>query len=84
MVYSLAMEQCMEYIHAKLELVAGYDDMKGSFDLISLIKAMKGLVYQFEGQNYHPNAFFLSHKRFYSLYKTQEMTNAQFLEKFIT
>jgi hypothetical protein len=65
-------------------VVSGYDVMKDAFDLVVLIKAIKGLSYQFEGGNYHPMAIYLAHKRLYGLYKMQEITNTQFLKKFMT
>jgi hypothetical protein len=46
--YSLVLGQCTEYMRAKLEAVAGYNNMDSSSDLIELIKMIKGLSYQFE------------------------------------
>jgi hypothetical protein len=42
------MGQCTDYMRAKLEAVARYDVMKERFDLKVMIKATKGLRYQFE------------------------------------
>jgi hypothetical protein len=50
--------------------------------LAGLIKAIKGLTYQFDGQKYHSMALHQSKKRFYNLYQGQEMTNA--LSKLLT
>jgi hypothetical protein len=76
--------QCSEYMRAKLEGLDSYEKMKDGFDMIALIKAIKGLTYQFDGQKYHSMALHQAKKRFYNLYQGREMTNAQFLDKFQT
>jgi hypothetical protein len=48
--YSLIIGQCTEYLRAKLAATAGYQDMETKSDLIKLIKTIKGLSFQFEGQ----------------------------------
>jgi hypothetical protein len=58
--------------------------MKVSFNLIAILKAIKGVIYQFEGQKYHHIALFQSHKRFYDFHQSREMTNAAFFKKFMT
>jgi hypothetical protein len=50
MAYSLVIGQCTAYMRAKLEAVEGYRDMESRSDLIGLIKTIKGLRFQFEGQ----------------------------------
>jgi hypothetical protein len=47
------MGQYRDYMRASLEATKGYSAMKDSFDMIKLIKAIKGLTYQFGGQTYH-------------------------------
>jgi hypothetical protein len=83
-VFSLILGQCSEYMRAKLEGLDSYEKMKGGFDTIALIKAIKGLTYQFDGQKYHSMALHQAKNRFYNLYQGREMTNAQFLDKFQT
>jgi hypothetical protein len=72
---------------AKLEGIKDCTAMKNYFDVIMLIKAIKGLSYQFEGQNYH--SFSHSHlplhqtkKRFYMFFQMKDMSNAKFVENF--
>jgi hypothetical protein len=50
MAYSLVIGQCTAYMRAKLESVVGYRDTESRPDLIGLIKTIKGLSFQFEGQ----------------------------------
>jgi hypothetical protein len=83
-VYALMMGQCTDYMRASLEATKGYSAMKDSFDMIKLIKAIKGLTYQFGGQRYHVMSLHQAKKRWYGMYQGQEMTNAHFLEKFNT
>jgi hypothetical protein len=78
-VFSLILGQCSEYMRAKLEGLDSYEKMKDA-----LIKASKGLTYQFDGQKYHSMALHQANKRFYNLYQGRKMTNAQFLDKFQT
>jgi hypothetical protein len=37
-------------MRAQLESLADCENTKGAFDVITLIKSTKGLIYQFEGQ----------------------------------
>jgi hypothetical protein len=48
--YSLILGQCIDYMRAKLESLIDYEKMNGAFDVITHIKSIKGLTYQFEGQ----------------------------------
>jgi hypothetical protein len=82
--YSLVLGQCTECMRAKLEAVVRYNDMDSSSDLIELIKTIKGLSYQFEGQQSKTRGWLLAHKRFHQLIQTREMTDDRFLEKFLT
>jgi hypothetical protein len=67
MAYSLVTGQCTEYMRAKLEVVIGYSAMDNSFDLIGIIKTIKGLSFQFEGRQSRTRGLLLSHKRFQHL-----------------
>jgi hypothetical protein len=82
--YSLVLGQRTEYMQAKLEAVVGYVDMDSRSNLIELIKTIKGLSYQFEGQQSKTRGRLLAHKRFHQLLQTKEMTDARFLEKILT
>jgi hypothetical protein len=71
-------------MRANLEGLDSYEKMKDGFDMIALIKAIKGVTYQFDGQKYHSMALHQAKKRFYILYQGREMTNAQLLDKLQT
>jgi hypothetical protein len=58
--------------------------MESRSDLIGLIKTIKGLSFQFEGQQSKMRGLVLAHKRFQYLNQTKDMTDACFLEKFLT
>jgi hypothetical protein len=49
--YSLVLSQRIEYMRSTLESVVGYNDMDSRSDLIELLKVIKGLSYQCEGQH---------------------------------
>jgi hypothetical protein len=82
--YSLVIDQCMEYMRAKLAATAGYQDKETKSDMIELIKTIKGLSFQFEGQQSKTRGRLLAHQRFHQLFQDRDMTNARFLEKFLT
>jgi hypothetical protein len=48
---------------AKLESLTKFKETKSKFDAIKLMKAIKSLSYQFEGQKYHPQALHQAKKR---------------------
>jgi hypothetical protein len=64
--------------------VVGYNDMEERSDLKGLIKIIKGLSFQFEGQHSKTRGLVIAHKRFQYLNQTRDMTDARFLEKFLT
>jgi hypothetical protein len=80
-VYSLVMGQCPEYTRSKLEWLNEYNTITHSFNIINLIKATKGLTYQFEGQKYHNMVLHLAKQRVYGLYQGRDSTNPQYPEK---
>jgi hypothetical protein len=69
-------------MRAKLEALREYAVMMQTFYFIALMKAIKGLPYQFEGQRYHAHSLHQTKKRFYSLHQGKDITNAKFLETF--
>jgi hypothetical protein len=83
MAYSLVIGQCTANMRAKLEAVVGYRDMESRSDLIGLIKTIKGLSFQFEGQQSKTRGLVLAHKRFQYLNQTKDMTDACFLKKLL-
>jgi lipopolysaccharide biosynthesis protein len=58
--------------------------METQSDLIKLIKTIKGLSFQFEGHQSKTRGRLLAHIRFHQLTQDRDMTNARFLEKFLT
>jgi hypothetical protein len=82
--YSLILRQCTEYMKSKLESLLDYDVFNDTVDVVALIKAIKGLTYQFESQRYHSQALHKAIRRFYRFYQTKDMSNAMFLENFQT
>jgi hypothetical protein len=46
--YSLIFGQCIKSMREKLEALNEYEEMMQTFDVIALMKAIKGLTYQFE------------------------------------
>jgi hypothetical protein len=64
--YSLILGQYTEYLKSKLESIRDYDSFNDTLDVAPLIKAIKGLTYQFEGQRYHSQAL---HKAISCFYK---------------
>jgi hypothetical protein len=82
--YSLVIGQCTEYMRATLAATVGYQEMETKSDLIKLIKTIKGLSFQFEGQQSKTGGRLLAHRRLHQLVQDRDMTNARFLEKFLT
>jgi hypothetical protein len=71
-------------MRAKLAATIGYQDMETQYNLIDLIKTIKGLSFQFEGQQSKTRGRLLAHRQFHQLTQDREMTSARFLEKFLT
>jgi hypothetical protein len=78
-VYSLVMGQCTESMTAKLEGLEEYNSIQSNVDVIKLIKAIKGITYQ-----YNTMTVFLATKQFYLLYQGRKCTHVQYLRKFQT
>jgi hypothetical protein len=74
----------MDYTRATIEGLPGYNALEQIFYIIKLIKSIKGLTYQFDGQTYQAMALHQANKQFYGLHQGRDMTNAQFLERFHT
>jgi hypothetical protein len=51
-------------MRAKLEGLNGYKTIKDKVDPINLIKAIKGMTYQFEGPQYHSMALHQAKRSF--------------------
>jgi hypothetical protein len=82
--YSLILGQCTEHMVSKLESLDGFKEIERALDVIKLMKAIKGVSYQFEGQKYEDEALHQAMKRFYLFNQNREMTSNKFLETFQT
>jgi hypothetical protein len=80
--YFLIMPQCAEYTKAKPEGIKDYKAMNNDFDVITLIKAIKGLTYQFEVQNYHSHALHQAKTRFYMFSRPKTYPTQNYLRTF--
>jgi hypothetical protein len=69
---------------AKLESLDEFKAIERGLDVIKLIKAIKGVSYQFEAQKYLDEALYQAMKRLYIFNQNKEMTNAKFIETFQT
>jgi hypothetical protein len=58
--------------------------METKSNLIKLIKTIKVLSFQFEGHQSKTRGRLLAHQRLHQLVQDRDMTNARFLEKFLT
>jgi hypothetical protein len=67
-----------------LESLGDYDAMKDGFNVIALIKAIKGITYQFEWGKYHSQALHKAKKQLNMIYQTKDMSDTMFLENFQT
>jgi hypothetical protein len=76
--------QCTVIMVASLKGLKGYEKMNGSSNLLGLMKAIKGLVYKFDGHRYHAMSLHLAKKRSFALYQGRETSNASYIEKFNT
>jgi hypothetical protein len=61
---------------ASLQSLKGYKAMNKKFDLLELMKSIKGLIYKFDGQRYHAMSLHLAKKRWYSMYQGRYFSNA--------
>jgi hypothetical protein len=82
--YSLILGQCTEHMVAKLESLDDFKEIERGLDVIKLMKAIKGVSYQFEGQKYQDEALHKAMKRFYIFNQNKEMINTKFLKAFQT
>jgi hypothetical protein len=69
---------------SKLKYLDDFKEIERALDVIKLMKAIKGISYQFDGQTYEDDALHQAVKRFYLFNQHMEMTNAKFLETFQT
>jgi hypothetical protein len=63
--YSLIIGQCTEHMVSKLESLDDFKEIELALDVIKLMKAIKGISYQFDGQTYEDDALRQAMKRSY-------------------
>ena len=80
--YAIIWGQCTEFMKAKLQASANFAVMENTQCSIDLLKEIKGLVYKFDGQRYHPQALVDACDRFHRFFQGREMTNPQYLARF--
>jgi hypothetical protein len=82
--FSLILDQCTEYLRAKLKALPEYVGMKEDFNVFNLIKAIKGITYTFKESTYYTEALHDLKIRLFMLRQGKDMTNDKFLELFQT
>ena len=80
--YSLVWGQCTDIMHAKLESLDTFHKMSKDADSINLIKAIKGIVFNFQYQKYQPQSLHEARRHFYMFSQDRAMYFEVFLEKF--
>jgi hypothetical protein len=81
--YTLVWGQCSEVVRAQSEVLDSYGAMSEDFNSMALLKAIKGIAYNFQRQKYKPNAFNESKSRLYLLIQDKFTTCQQgYLDRF--
>jgi hypothetical protein len=81
---SLILGQCIDYLKAKLGSLPTCSDIKESFDVLCLIKAIKQITYKLEESTYHLLALHDTKIRMFTLRQGNDVTNVKLLEIFQT
>jgi hypothetical protein len=81
-VYSLIWGQCSDIMRQKIASHSDYETIEDVSDAIGLLKTIKSIMFNFQGQIYRPQALHDAKKRFYNLSQDRHMTCQAYLEKF--
>jgi hypothetical protein len=81
-VYSLVWGQCTDVMRQKVEALSVYKTLTTNGDGLMLLKAIKGLVYNFQSQKYLSHALHESKRRFYLCSQGRNTTASIYLEQF--
>jgi hypothetical protein len=81
-IYSLIWGQCTDIIRQKIQASDNYETMSTEGDRLDLLKAIKGLVFNFESQKYLPHALHESKHHFYLCQQKQHAATQAYLEQF--
>ena len=80
--YSLVLGQCTDIMKQKLEGLDSFETISSENNGMELLKSIKIITFQFQGQKFLPQAMHEAKRRFYLCYQNKYMTTAQYLEYF--
>ena len=80
--YSLIFGQCTELLKSKLKSSVNWDAMSSTYDMFTLLEAIKTIIYKFEDQKYLPLSLHNAKTNFYN-FRQGTMTNPDYLDKFM-
>ena len=81
-VYSLIWGQCTDIMRQKIASHSDYETIEDVSDAIGLLKTIKSIMFNFQGQIYRPQALRDAKRRFYNLFQDRHMTCQAYLDKF--
>jgi hypothetical protein len=81
-VYSLIWGQCTDVMRQKIASHSDYETIEDVSDAIGLLKTIKSIMFNFQGQIYRPQALRDAKRRFYNLFQDRHMTCQAYLHKF--
>jgi hypothetical protein len=79
--YAVIIGQCTEYMMAKLNAMPVFKTIHADKDVLGLLKAIKGLVFRFDGEKEFEMSLVEANDKLYRMYQGKEMTNTQFRDK---
>jgi hypothetical protein len=80
--YSLVWGQCTDIMRQKVEANSTFKTLSRTGDGLGLLKALKSVAYQFQGQKYLSHALHESMKRYYNCTQGKFATTQAYLEHF--
>jgi ribulose 1,5-bisphosphate carboxylase large subunit-like protein len=80
--YSLVWGQCTDIMRQKVKANDAFENISRTGDGLGLLTALKGVVYQFQGQKYLSHALHESMKCYYNCSKGKFAITQAYLEQF--
>ena len=80
--YSLVWGQCTDIMRQRVEALDNFDAMSSAGDSLALLKAIKGIAFNFQSQKYLPHSLHESKRRFYTTSQGKYSTTQSYLEHF--
>ena len=80
--YSLIFGQCTELLKSKLKSSVNWDAMSSTYDMFTLLEAIKTIIYKSEDQKYLTLYLHNAKTNFYN-FRQGTMTNPDYLDKFM-